>query len=107
MKKTLILLYLFFLNFQVAFAQFRDMPKKKEILSPSVTSHLFFGFLELIFGGIGVLSIFGFFIFAILYATAGGEESRISVAWRIFCFSLLGLFLCILFFWGIRFFRGY
>jgi hypothetical protein len=53
-------------------------------------------FLYIILGGMGALSIIGFFIAAIDYLVAGGDEERVGRSGKIFAFSLVGLALAII-----------
>lgn len=54
------------------------------------------GFLYVILGGIGALSIIGLILAAIDYLVAGGDEERVRRSGSIFGFSLIGLIIAFL-----------
>jgi hypothetical protein len=95
MKKTVknIILYSLIFFPSAVLAQVKSSSDSSSSDGPDVT-FLFSSissFLYVILGGIGVLSLVGFFIAAINYLTAGGDEERVGTAGRIFAFSLIGI----------------
>jgi hypothetical protein len=79
-----------FLSFPVAvLAQY---PKKSSVAGSFDVSVavLLEKTLYSVLGAAGILAFLGFPIAAILYVTAGGDESRIGLAGKTFSYSLLG-----------------
>lgn len=58
------------------------------------------GFFESIvyifLGAIGVISIIGLLIAAVLYATAGGDDDRVGQSGRTIGYSIVGIIICIM-----------
>lgn len=52
-------------------------------------------FLSWIFTGIGIFSLLGLPIAALLYISSGGADDRLAIARRIFVYSFFGLFIAI------------
>lgn len=94
MKKYYILNFILLIP-NLALAQIKPAP---EMGRPSVWSMFsdLSGFLYLILGGIGALSIIGFIVAGIDYMAAGGDEERVGRAGGIFGFALVGLLIAIL-----------
>lgn len=80
----------------VALAQITSTDGGFENPGISATFSSISGFLYVILGGMGILSIIGLFIAAIDYLAAGGDEERVGRSGRTLAFSLVGLVIAII-----------
>jgi len=83
-------IYLFLISLpQTVLAQFSGSPQPAYFGVVDVDT--IFDFFNWLLGGIGIISLFGFFIAVILYATAAGDEDRVAQGGRTFFYSLAGI----------------
>jgi hypothetical protein len=95
-RKIINIIYLLAFFPSTVLAQIRSNPDSLEQPNIWYIFSSVSGFLYVILGGIGALSIVGFFIAAVDYLAAGGDEERVGRSGKIFSFSLIGIIIAVI-----------